>query len=56
MTYHNTSYTLRCHYCGYADKRKIECPECHSKDLKDFGIGTERIEEESKKYSMVSEL
>lgn len=49
MTYHKTSETLRCHYCGYADKRSLECPECHSKDLKDFGIGTERIEEEIKK-------
>ena len=49
MTYHKTSDTLRCHYCGYADKRRDECPECHSKDLKDFGIGTERIEEEIKK-------
>jgi primosomal protein N' (replication factor Y) len=46
MTYHKTSDTLRCHYCGYADKRSIECPECHSKDLRDFGVGTEKVEEE----------
>jgi primosomal protein N' (replication factor Y) len=49
MTYHKTSDTLRCHYCGYADKRIFECPECHSKDLKDFGVGTEKIEEEIRK-------
>lgn len=48
MTYHKTSDTLRCHYCGYADKRYTECPECHAKDLKDFGVGTEKIEEEIK--------
>jgi primosomal protein N' (replication factor Y) len=48
MTYHKTSDNLRCHYCGYADKRGSECPECHSKDLKDFGVGTEKIEEELK--------
>jgi primosomal protein N' (replication factor Y) len=46
MTYHKTSDTLRCHYCGYADKRITECPECHSKDLKGFGVGIERLEEE----------
>lgn len=46
MTYHKTSDTLRCHYCGYADKRRDECPECHSKGFRDFGVGTERIEEE----------
>ena len=49
MTYHKTSDTLRCHYCGYADKRRIECPECHAKGLKDFGVGTEKIEEELNK-------
>ncbi|MDD2203010.1 MAG: primosomal protein N' [Bacilli bacterium] len=49
MTYHKTSDTLRCHYCGYADKRRVECPSCHEKNLKDFGIGTEKIEEELKK-------
>lgn len=49
MTYHKTSDTLRCHYCGYADKLHIECPECHAKDMKNFGVGTERIEEEIKK-------
>jgi primosomal protein N' (replication factor Y) len=49
MTYHKTSDTLRCHYCGYADKRIMECPECHSKDLKDFGVGIEKIEEELQK-------
>jgi len=49
MTYHKTSDTLRCHYCGYADKRHDECPSCHAKGLKDFGVGTEKIEEEIKK-------
>ncbi len=49
MTYHKTSDTLRCHYCGYADKRRVECPSCHEKNLKDFGIGTEKIEEELKR-------
>lgn len=48
MTYHKTSDTLRCHYCGYADKLRIECPKCHVKDMKRFGVGTEKIEEEIK--------
>ncbi len=45
LTYHKTSNLLRCHYCGYATKRKEVCPECKEK-FKDFGIGTERVEEE----------
>lgn len=49
LTYHKTSDMLRCHYCGYAIKRKIECSNCHSKDLKDFGLGTQKLEEEIKR-------
>ncbi len=49
LTYHKTSDTLKCHYCGYAEKRKHICPVCHSKDEKDFGLGTQRLEEELKK-------
>ena len=48
LTYHKTSDLLRCHYCGYATKKYIECPNCHSKDLKDMGIGTQKLEEELK--------
>ena len=46
LTYHKSSGMLRCHYCGYAVKRFYECPSCHSKDLKDYGLGTEQLEEE----------
>ena len=51
LTYHKTSDMLRCHYCGYAVKKYLECPKCHSHDLKDYGLGTEKLEEElNKKY------
>lgn len=46
LTYHKTSDMLRCHYCGYAIKKVIECPKCHSHDLKDYGLGTQKLEEE----------
>lgn len=48
LTYHKTSNMLRCHYCGYATKRKDFCPEC-KEEFRDFGIGTEKIEEEIKR-------
>lgn len=52
LTYHKTSDMLRCHYCGYATKKYTECPECKSHDLKDLGIGTQKLEEElAKKYN-----
>ena len=46
LTYHKTSEMLRCHYCGYAVKKYVECPRCHSHDLKDYGLGTQKLEEE----------
>ena len=46
LTYHKTSNILRCHYCGYATNFPSNCPNCKQKNLKDFGLGTERLEEE----------
>lgn len=48
LTYHKTSDMERCHYCGYATKRKEICPECHEKAIEQLGYGTEKIEEELK--------
>ena len=49
LTYHKTSGMNRCHYCGYAEKKKDICPKCKNESLKDFGQGTEKVEEEIKK-------
>lgn len=49
LTYHKTSNTLRCHYCGYADKMNDICPSCGEKAIKTLGTGTEKVEEEIKK-------
>ena len=50
LTYHKSSNNLRCHYCGYAMNLPDECPSCHEHSLSRLGVGTERIEEELKKY------
>ena len=53
LTYHKTSNTLRCHYCGYGDKIKDICPKCHSSSFRNLGTGTEKIEEQlQKKYNV----
>jgi len=49
LTYHKTTDTLRCHYCGFGSKKINTCPNCHSKDIKEYGLGTEKLEEELKK-------
>ncbi|MFW6256536.1 MAG: primosomal protein N' [Bacillota bacterium] len=45
LTYHSKDEILRCHYCDYTSDFPRRCPECESKYIKDFGIGTEKIEE-----------
>ncbi len=44
MTYHLHSESCICHYCGYQRKMPEICPECQSKYIKHFGIGTEKVE------------
>ena len=46
MTYHKNENKLKCHYCGYEEDVVKECPECHSKNIKYFGAGTQRLEDE----------
>ena len=45
LTYHKSSNNLRCHYCGYYINKPNKCPECKDGNIRDFGIGTEKLEE-----------
>ena len=49
LTYHKNSNMNRCHYCGYAQNITDICPKCKTKGLKNFGLGTEKVEEELNK-------
>lgn len=49
LTYHSYNNTLMCHYCGKKIKNPKICPQCGSKHIKYFGVGTQRVEEEVKK-------
>lgn len=46
MTYHKKIDRLICHYCGRTQNQPKVCPNCHSKKIKEFGAGTEKLEEE----------
>ncbi|GIP36732.1 primosomal protein N' [Paenibacillus sp. J31TS4] len=46
LTYHQNSRTVRCHYCGYAERQPELCPSCGSEHIRYFGTGTQRVEEE----------
>lgn len=49
LTYHKSSNSLRCHYCGYTEFLKDKCPNCGEDAIRSFGTGTEKLESEIKK-------
>ena len=50
MTYHKSLDRLVCHYCGRTKRQVHICPNCHSKKIKEFGAGTEKLEEEVRSF------
>lgn len=44
LTYHKNGNMMRCHYCGYSVPKLHECPKCHSHNINEFGMGTEKLE------------
>lgn len=50
MTYHKNVDKLVCHYCGRTKNQVRVCPNCHSKKIKEFGAGTEKLEEEVRQF------
>lgn len=48
LTYHLDS-RLRCHYCNYTVFLPKVCPGCGSRYIRQFGVGTQRVEEEARK-------
>lgn len=45
LTYHKSSKTMRCHYCGYGKGIMSVCPVCGEKEVTSYGMGTQKIEE-----------
>ncbi len=48
LVYHKSLNRLKCHYCNYTKHIMESCPECNGKEISTFGLGTERLEEETK--------
>lgn len=47
MTYHKNKDRLICHYCGRTALKLRRCPRCGSKWIKEYGAGTEMLEEQT---------
>ncbi len=50
LTYHKSSTSMRCHYCGFSTLIPVTCPACGNPALEMKGLGTERIEDELSIY------
>ncbi|WP_456156191.1 replication restart helicase PriA [Veillonella sp.] len=50
MVYHQEGEELRCHYCEHHEPIPTICPKCHSKKIKFFGSGTQKVEEELRRH------
>ena len=49
LTYHSVEKRLICHHCRRAYPVLKTCPNCYSREIKYFGIGTETVETECSK-------
>lgn len=48
LTYHSANRRMICHYCGFSEPMRENCPTCENSKLRFMGIGTQRVEEELK--------
>ncbi len=46
LTYHLVPEHLKCHYCGYRSPLYLNCPSCNSRYIRNFGLGTQKVERE----------
>jgi len=50
LTYHSVEKKLTCHRCHYSISVPRTCPRCFSHRLRFLGIGTQRVEDEVRKF------
>ncbi len=46
LTLHMDTRTMKCHYCGHEESIPQVCPNCHSRRIRYYGTGTEKVEQE----------
>ena len=45
LTYHQGDARLHCHYCLHREPLPEKCPRCASRFLRQFGVGTEQVQQ-----------
>jgi primosomal protein N' (replication factor Y) len=46
LTFHQRDGRMRCHYCGHEQSAVESCPACKSANIRFFGTGTQKVEEQ----------
>lgn len=46
LTLHMDTRTMKCHYCGHEEPIPRVCPHCHSRHIRYYGTGTEKVQAE----------
>ncbi len=46
LTHHAGAHALQCHHCGHSQPQPETCPNCNSRRVKFFGLGTEKLVDE----------
>jgi primosomal protein N' (replication factor Y) len=50
LTYHSDTRKLVCHHCHYSTDLPVICPACGSRRIRYAGIGTQKVEQETRRY------
>ncbi|MBU4583414.1 MAG: primosomal protein N', partial [Proteobacteria bacterium] len=50
LTHHAAMGVLKCHHCDFTSKPPTTCPACRGSHVRSQGAGTERVEEEVRKF------
>jgi primosomal protein N' (replication factor Y) len=50
LTHHAACGLLKCHRCDFTVKAFPSCPECRGNLIRSYGVGTEKLEEEVKRF------
>ncbi len=49
LVYHADRERLRCHRCDFEMRPTVRCPRCGMPEVRAYGVGTQRVEEETRR-------
>jgi len=49
LVYHADRERLRCHRCDFEMRPNTRCPQCGKSEVRAYGVGTQRVEEETRR-------